>query len=74
MTLNLNDPTRQLDLFIDTVQPKCAHTEHCCITHGCKYGDADCPVTSMVKNQSGPCWHCHEEAIDNMPPIYGDEW
>ena len=22
------------------------HEEHCCILHGCKYGDDDCPVVS----------------------------
>ena len=22
------------------------HATHCCITHGCKYGDPDCPVVT----------------------------
>jgi hypothetical protein len=25
-------------------QAKCVHTEHCCATHGCKYGDDSCPA------------------------------
>lgn len=28
------------------------HKSHCCITHGCKYGDDDCPVeTGLIKQQ-----------------------
>ena len=32
-----------------------AHTEHCCLYCGCKYGDLDCPVVSGVKVQSFKC-------------------
>ena len=38
---------------------KDVHTEHCCSTHGCKYGDADCTVESGQKKQSYPCERCH---------------
>lgn len=34
------------------------HTEHCCVVHGCKYGDDDCPVTTGRKPQSFPCEDC----------------
>lgn len=37
---------------------KCVHTEHCCIDHGCKYGDADCPVCLGLKPQSFQCEQC----------------
>lgn len=43
---------------------KDVHTEHCCIHHGCKYGDEDCPVTNGVKPQSYPCEYCDEAAIE----------
>lgn len=39
---------------------KCVHTEHCCLTHGCKYNDDDCPVINGVKPQSFPCEICEE--------------
>jgi len=39
---------------------KCVHTEHCCKTHGCKYGDEFCPVINDVKQQSFPCEMCEE--------------
>lgn len=35
------------------------HTEHCCLEHGCKYGDDDCcSVVSGSKVQSYPCIDC----------------
>jgi len=34
------------------------HKGHCCIYHGCKYGDSDCPVVDKTVVQSGPCEHC----------------
>jgi hypothetical protein len=34
------------------------HTEHCCVFHGCKYGDENCPVVTGKKIQSGPCELC----------------
>lgn len=34
------------------------HTEHCCVTHGCKYGEADCSVATGAKQQSLPCEDC----------------
>jgi hypothetical protein len=40
---------------------KCVHTEHCCVTHGCKYGDPKCPVDTGVKKQSFACEDCVEE-------------
>lgn len=47
----------QLDMFI-TNNKKCVHTEHCCVQHGCKYGDEDCPVTNKQKLQSYECEDC----------------
>lgn len=37
------------------------HTEHCCIRHGCKYGDDDCTVESGLKPQSFRCEQCDWE-------------
>lgn len=37
------------------------HTEHCCIKHGCKYGDETCTVTTGAKTQSFPCHYCHDD-------------
>ncbi len=44
---------------------KDVHTEHCCIRHGCKYGDPNCTVVSGEKRQSYKCEDCYEE--DNDP-------
>jgi hypothetical protein len=48
-------------------QNKCVHTEHCCVKHGCKYGDDNCPVWLGYKRQSFPCELCSEE----LAPYYG---
>lgn len=43
----------------DEPDPKIGvHLEHCCLKHGCKYGDDDCPVATSVFGQSYPCEDC----------------
>ena len=37
---------------------KNVHTEHCCLKHGCKYGDRDCPVATGKQEQSSHCETC----------------
>lgn len=40
---------------------KDVHTEHCCIIHGCKYGEDDfCTVVTKRAPQSFPCETCYE--------------
>lgn len=39
-------------------QEKDVHTEHCCVIHGCKYRDDDCPVETEKLIQSFPCESC----------------
>ena len=41
---------------------KDVHTEHCCVFHGCKYGDDDCPVILETKSQSYHCESCRDDA------------
>ena len=31
------------------------HPSHCCATHGCKYGESRCPVTTGKTTQEFPC-------------------
>lgn len=38
---------------------KDVHTEHCCIKHGCKYRDEDCPVANGQKPASFDCEDCN---------------
>lgn len=47
------------------------HTEHCCKEHGCKYGDAECTVTTGKKPQS---FECLETSVcyDQKPGYYDD--
>lgn len=34
------------------------HSTHCCVRHGCKYGDEDCPVILGTEKQEYPCENC----------------
>lgn len=34
------------------------HERHCCVEHGCKYGDDDCPVVLQLTVQDRPCMDC----------------
>ena len=45
------------------------HTSHCCIHHGCKYGDKDCTVVEGLAPQEGPCEQCGLE----LEGFYGPE-
>lgn len=37
------------------------HATHCCILHGCKYGEKDCPVTNGKITQVYPCQDCRTQ-------------
>ena len=39
------------------------HRTHCCIIHGCKYGELDCPVVNEEVEQAYPCEDCGCEGI-----------
>lgn len=53
---------------------KDVHTEHCCVLHGCKYGDEDCPVVTKIKPQSYRCERCDDDGIEvDEVPIVVDE-
>ena len=45
---------------------RCVHTEHCCILHGCKYGDRYCPVEYGERRQSYLCETC---GTQNFPEL-----
>lgn len=34
------------------------HETHCCVFHGCKYGDDDCPVVTRKASQVYDCEDC----------------
>lgn len=34
------------------------HTEHCCLVHGCKYGNDECPVATKKQRQTHLCEMC----------------
>lgn len=57
---------------MEPVENQDVHTEHCCKTHGCKYGYIDCPVESGQKQQSFPCEQC--EWDDYEFPIFMDRY
>jgi hypothetical protein len=38
------------------------HTRHCCIEHGCRYGEEDCSVVTGRKPQEFPCEDCDHES------------
>ena len=40
------------------------HESHCCIHHGCKYGNEECPVVSGEIKQLYPCEDCQNEEME----------
>jgi len=49
---------------------KDVHTEHCCIRHGCKYGNIYCTVTTAEKKQSYACEGCMDELEETLEWAY----
>ncbi len=45
------------------------HAAHCCIKHGCKYGDEDCPVVSGEIKQEYVCEYCSDDGIKSVDEI-----
>lgn len=49
------------------------HATHCCLLHGCKYGDDACPVKSREVAQEYPCEYCPEEPATPADQASADE-
>lgn len=46
------------------------HISHCCIKHGCKYGEDDeCPVVNGIEIQKYICMDCDNEGIKKVEDI-----
>lgn len=52
--VEISSTTKKMDFEMDV------HTEHCCLTCGCKYGDKSCSVTTEEKIQS----YTHKQLCD----------
>ena len=49
---------------------KDVHTEHCCVLHGCKYGEGfNCSVVHTTKPQSYVCESCAHNGIINLESL-----
>jgi len=45
------------------------HRTHCCVLHGCKYGDKDCPVVNGEIKQDYTCELCDMDGIKKVDDI-----
>lgn len=60
-----------------TVKNRGTHIGHCCLKHGCKYGDDYtseyyCPVTAGEDDQEYPCEYCpdnEEQILDQIKDL-----
>lgn len=43
------------------------HASHCCVGHGCKYGDPDCPVVNELIKQKYMCEDCDDDGYTGIP-------
>lgn len=41
------------------------HASHCCVVHGCKYRDDDCPVQLGTIEQKFMCMDCEADGIES---------
>lgn len=45
------------------------HKTHCCVIHGCKYGDEDCPVVGGEIEQQYTCEYCDFDGIKSIQEL-----
>lgn len=45
------------------------HISHCCVKHGCKYSEPDCPVVNGEVQQTHVCEDCSNEGIDKVEEL-----
>jgi hypothetical protein len=45
------------------------HASHCCVMHGCKYGDEDCPVVNKEIKQEFICESCGYQGFKKVEHI-----
>ena len=45
------------------------HRTQCCVLHGCKYGDEDCPVENGEIKQDYTCESCSMDGIKKVEEI-----
>lgn len=45
------------------------HRTHCCVIHGCKYGDHNCPVETGRVKQAYVCEDCESLGIKKISDI-----
>ncbi len=45
------------------------HESHCCVKHGCKYGQDDCPVETGVTKQEYTCETCSWHGIESLEQL-----
>ena len=45
------------------------HKSHCCVKHGCKYGDEDCPVENKLTQQEYICESCSHDGIETIQQL-----
>ena len=48
---------------------KNVHTRHCCVIHGCKYCDPDCPVADGSQQQDYTCESCGWDGIKSVEQV-----
>lgn len=46
------------------------HETHCCVLHGCKYGEEDCPVVLKQTKQRYTCESCGYEGIKTLEDLH----
>jgi len=54
---------------------KDVHTQHCCVLHGCKYGNGDlCTVEAKQAPQAFPCERCQDSQLNFEEQIRLQQW
>lgn len=47
------------------------HQSHCCVKHGCKYDDENCPVVTGKVQQKYLCESCSDEGVKSVEQLLG---
>lgn len=63
MDYNAVDGPGEFESHLSYMSKIGVHVTHCCLMHGCKYGDVDCPVVIKTHRQRYSCEICENQEI-----------
>lgn len=64
----------ECELYLKPKDTTGVHRTHCCVKHGCKYGDKCCPVVNNEVEQDYLCEECNIAGITRLSQLHETDY